>query len=176
MSKLSLQKKAQKVKLLITDCDGVLTDAGVYYSPNGEELKRFSIRDGMGVERLHKFTGIPVGIISGEDSPHLERRAKKLGIWELHLGIKDKVRVLQDIARRLSLSYGEIAYIGDDVNDLEVINMVGLSACPADAFSQVKNEVDYICQLNGGHGAFREFCEIIITFKNKEKKEDKHDE
>jgi 3-deoxy-D-manno-octulosonate 8-phosphate phosphatase (KDO 8-P phosphatase) len=160
--KKELQEKAAGVKLLLTDCDGVLTDSGVYYSPNGEELKRFSIRDGMGAERIRDLVDVDIGIISGDDSVPLRKRAEKLGIQELHVGIKDKLSVVEEIMNRRNFSAREIAYIGDDVNDLEVLSMVGFSACPADALPQVKEQVDYICRLKGGEGAFREFCELII--------------
>jgi YrbI family 3-deoxy-D-manno-octulosonate 8-phosphate phosphatase len=160
-----LYKKAARVKLLLTDCDGVLTDSGVYYSPTGEELKRFSLRDGMGVERIRKLANVDVGIISGENSLPLRKRAEKLGIHELHVGIQNKASVVENILKRKDLSFQEIAYIGDDVNDLEVLSIVGFSACPADALPVVKEQVDYICRLKGGDGAFREFCEKIIFSK-----------
>ena len=155
------------IKLLITDCDGVLTDAGVYYSANGEEMKRFSIRDGMGVERLRNLAGIETAIITGELSGSVRKRAEKLKITELHLGIKDKVACLQEILSRKNLQPAEIAYIGDDYNDLEVLQLVGLSACAADGLEEVKSSVDYICANRGGNGAFREFAEFIIRLTNK---------
>lgn len=160
-----LKEKAKKVKLLLTDCDGVLTDAGVYYSADGEELKRFSIRDGMGVERLRKTVGVETGIITGERSGSVVARAAKLQIEELHLGIKDKITCLEGILEKQGLQKEEIAYIGDDVNDLSVIPVIGLSACPADAMSMVAEKVDYLCKEKGGHGAFREFAELIISLK-----------
>lgn len=155
-------EKARFVKLLLTDCDGVLTDNGVYYSPAGELLKRFNIRDGMGVERLRTLAGVETGIISGENSAPLKRRAEKLGIEECHLGISDKAQVVRSIIAKRGLSRAELAYIGDDVNDLEVFALVGLRACPSDAFDEVIGRADMICRNKGGHGAFREFAEIII--------------
>ncbi|MGH8605749.1 MAG: KdsC family phosphatase, partial [Gammaproteobacteria bacterium] len=128
-----LIEKARLVKMLLTDCDGVLTDNGVYYSPAGELLKRFSIRDGMGVERLRTLAGIETGIISGENSAPLKRRAEKLGIEECHLGISDKAQVVRSIIAKRGLLRAELAYIGDDANDLEVFDLVGLCACPSDA-------------------------------------------
>jgi hypothetical protein len=107
-----LTRRAQAVRLLLTDSDGVLTDSGVYYSAAGEEMKRFSIRDGMGVERLRKFAGVDVGIITGEFSGPVQRRAEKLTITELHLGIKDKPAVLKDILARLELTPEQVAYMG----------------------------------------------------------------
>ena len=155
--------KAAKIKLLLTDCDGVLTDGGVYYGENGEVLKKFNIRDGMGVERLRNLANVETGIITGEVSPSVQKRAEKLKITELHLGIKDKPAILLEILKRKNLQPDEIAYIGDDVNDIEIMKMVGLTACPADAMIFNKNIANYICENKGGEGAFREFAEFIIS-------------
>ena len=158
-----LTRRAQAIRLLLTDSDGVLTDNGVYYSAAGEELKRFSIRDGMGVERLRKFAGVDVGIITGEFSGPVQRRAEKLAITELHLGIKDKPAVLRDILSRLKLKPEQVAYIGDDTNDVEIMRLVGLAACPADALPFAQAVAHYICTNRGGYGAFREVAELIIA-------------
>lgn len=157
-----LKEKAIKIKLLLTDCDGVLTDGGVYYGENGEVLKKFNIRDGMGVERLLKYANVETGIITGEVSPSVKKRAEKLKITELHLGIKDKPAVLHAILQRKNLQADEVAYIGDDTNDVEIMKLVGLTACPADAMIFTKNIAHYICENKGGEGAFREFAELII--------------
>lgn len=156
------QEKAKRIKLLLTDVDGVLTDNGVYYSEQGELMKRFSIRDGMGVERLRKLCSIDTGIVTGELSPSVARRAEKLQITHLYLGVKDKLGRLNEIMATHGLSWEEIAFIGDDVNDLEVLQRAGLSACPGDAMPQVSAIVDYHCAVRGGYGAFREFAEYII--------------
>ncbi len=163
-----IEKKAKKIKLLLTDNDGVLTDTGVYYSPKGEEFKRFSIRDGMGVERLLTEVNIETGIITGEISGSVKKRAEKLQITELHLGIKEKHKVLPSILEKRNLLAENIAYIGDDYNDLEIIKLVGLSACPSDAMPIIQGLVDYICINKGGNGAFRDFAELLIHL-NKEK-------
>ena len=163
-----MNERVQRIKFVLTDCDGVLTDAGVYYSSQGEEMKRFSIRDGMGVERLRKLIDVPTGIITGETSGSVVRRAEKLKIKELHLGIKDKPPVFQDILQRHNLKAEEVAYIGDDVNDLEVLRMAGFAACPADALPAVRNCVHYVCKSPGGHGAFRELAELIIDSRSGE--------
>lgn len=157
--------KARKIKLLLTDCDGVLTDGGVYYGEQGEVLKKFNIRDGMGVERLRKLADIQTGIITGETSPSVMKRAEKLQITELHLGIKDKLSVLMQIMVNRNLMSENIAYIGDDVNDIEIMGKVGLTACPADAVSFTKDVADYVCESKGGEGCFREFAELIIKAK-----------
>ncbi|MBB6001896.1 HAD family hydrolase [Arcicella rosea] len=160
---MSVHEKAKHIKLLITDCDGVLTDAGVYYGENGEVLKKFNIRDGMGVERLRKLANVETAIITGEVSPSVAKRAEKLKITELHLGIKDKLAVLVQIMVNRNLTKNNIAYIGDDVNDIEIMQNVGLTACPSNAISFTKEVADYICENKGGEGCFREFAELIIA-------------
>jgi 3-deoxy-D-manno-octulosonate 8-phosphate phosphatase (KDO 8-P phosphatase) len=162
-----VRNKALNIKLMLTDIDGVFTDNGVYYSANGEELKRFSFRDGMGVERLRTLIDVPTGIITKEISMPVAKRAEKLKITELHLGVHNKAEKLQEILKVRKLSHEQVAYIGDDVNDLEIIEKVGLSACPADAMQFVKEKADYICLTNGGYGCFREFAELLIAHKIK---------
>lgn len=154
--------QASRIKLVLTDCDGVLTDGGVYYSSRGEELKRFNIRDGMGVERLRNLAGVETGIVTGELSPSVVKRAEKLAIAECHLGIKDKETAVRAILARLGLEPEQVAYLGDDVNDLPAFAQVGLSACPSDAFHEVKANAHLVLESAGGHGAFREFAEIVI--------------
>jgi len=161
----TIQAKAARIKLLLTDCDGVLTDAGVYYGETGEVLKRFNIRDGMAVERLRNLVGVESGIVTGETSPSVATRAAKLKITELHLGIKDKLTLLNNILTRTGLDASEVAFIGDDVNDLEILQAVGFSACPADATRFNKAIVDYCCETKGGEGCFRELAELIIEAK-----------
>ena len=160
-----LKDKAHKIKLLLTDCDGVLTDGCVYYSERGEELKKFSLRDGMGVERLRTICGIDSGIITRENSEIVRRRGEKLKMQHLYLGIRNKKEKVLQILEEHKLSVNEIAYIGDDTNDLEVLELAGFSACPSDAFEPIKKSVHYICQSAGGAGAFREFAELIIHLR-----------
>lgn len=162
---LKLLEKAKNIKLVLTDNDGVLTDNGVYYSETGEIMKRFSIRDGMGVERL-RSVGIETGIITGELSGSVKTRAEKLKITELFQGITNKKKVFEDILKRRQLKPENIAFIGDDINDYEIIKSVGLSASPADGMSYIKEIVDYVCSENGGYGAFREFAELIIALNS----------
>jgi 3-deoxy-D-manno-octulosonate 8-phosphate phosphatase (KDO 8-P phosphatase) len=150
------------IKLVITDCDGVLTDNGVYYDASGEVLKRFSIRDGMGVERL-RVHGVETAIISGEASPSLRARAAKLQISEQHLGVRNKIAVLEDLCDRKGLDEDEVAYIGDDVNDIPIMRRVGLSGCPSDATSFARDVADVVCRASGGNGAFREFAEAVLN-------------
>lgn len=158
-----VRARARRVRLVVTDCDGVLTDGGVYYSDAGEALKRFHIRDGMGVERLRELAGIETAIVSGERSPSLEKRAEKLVITECRLGVRDKAAVIKEIARERGLPLESLAYIGDDVNDLEPMALVGLAACPGDACDEVRVRARLVTAARGGHGAFREFAEVLIA-------------
>ena len=164
---VSLQSKIKKIMLVLTDCDGVLTDTGVYYSDQGEVMKRFSIRDGMGIERLRNLVNIETGIVTGETSGSVKKRAEKLKIKELHLGCKDKAVVLQEIMKRKKIKADNIAFIGDDMNDFDIMRKVGLAACPGDAIDQIKKISDYVCTNRGGFGAFRELAELIIKEKLK---------
>ncbi len=164
VSKKELKRRARNIKLVLADCDGVLTDTGVYFGENGEVMKRFSIRDGMGTQRL-RAAGIETGYISGEISPSLKKRAEKLKLAHLYLGIEDKLSTLRHILSSSDLQFPNIAYIGDDVNDLEIINEVGklgLTATPADGMPAIKKSVHYVCKAKGGYGAFRDFAEWIL--------------
>jgi 3-deoxy-D-manno-octulosonate 8-phosphate phosphatase (KDO 8-P phosphatase) len=160
------KERAAAIRLVVTDVDGVLTDNGVYYSENGEVMKRFSIRDGMGVERLRNLCGIETAIVTGETSPSVSRRAEKLGIQQVYLGVKDKRAAVEEMMVARGFAWTQIAYIGDDVNDLTVLEKVGLSACPADAMEAVSRIVHFRCVVKGGYGAFREFAEWLIHSKN----------
>ena len=157
--------RAAGVRLLLTDCDGVLTDGSVYCSPEGEGLLRFSRRDGMGIARL-RDAGIDTGIVTRESSPIVAQRARKLGITELHQGATDKRTVVEGIAARLNLSLGQIAFIGDDVNDLDVLQMVGFSAAPANAETVVRQSVHFVSRRGGGRGALRDVAEAILVARN----------
>jgi len=140
-----------------------MTDTGVYYSDKGEEFKRFSIRDGLGVERLREICGIHTGIITGEVSGSVRKRAEKLKITHLYLGAKKKHEVFEEILKENDLKPENIAYIGDDMNDLEIMKMCVLTASPSDAFDEIRHISDYVCEHKGGNGAFREFAELIIA-------------
>ncbi len=163
---LHLKEKAEKIKVILTDVDGVLTDTGIYYGPQGEALKRYSVRDGMGIERLRKYAGIETIIITGENSPAVKSRAEKLKMQEFYLGVNNKTEVLEIIKRKNGFTKDEIAYIGDDSNDYDVIKQCGFTATPNDGMNFIKEIVDYICDTKAGYGAFREFAEIILAFKN----------
>ncbi|MEI6692287.1 MAG: HAD-IIIA family hydrolase [Chlorobium sp.] len=162
-----LRNRAKKIKLVISDNDGVFTDNGVYYSERGEEMKRYSIRDGMGVERL-KNEGIDTCIMTGEVSPSIKKRTEKLGMKRLYLGVKDKFSMLETVLNETGLKTDELAYIGDDVNDVDILKEIakdGLTACPQDATFFVLPYVHYRAQADGGHGAFRDFAEWLISLR-----------
>lgn len=159
-------ERALRVKLLVMDVDGTLTDGAMYYSENGEQLKRFNTRDGMGITLLHK-ANIQTAIITSEHSPIVVRRAEKLRIQEVMLGSKDKTTTLLDMARRLDFVPEDIAYIGDDVNDLHVMRLCGFSACPVDAVQTIRETAHLVLQKTGGNGAVREFAEFILVTQGK---------
>ncbi len=159
--------RAKRLKLVLSDNDGVLTDTGVYYNDQGEVMKRFSIRDGMGVERLRNI-GVQTAIITGENSGSVKTRAEKLKLPYLYLGVKDKLAKLDVILKETGYAIDELAYIGDDTNDrriIEAISPSGLTACPGDAMPVIQEMVHYKCKAVGGYGAFREFAELIISLR-----------
>ena len=157
----SLIPRLKKIKMLATDVDGVLTDSGMYYSENGDELKKFNTRDGMGLVLLRN-AGFIVAIVTSEDTKIVERRAAKLKITDLLQGIRDKVAALEILMKRHNLKWEEVAYIGDDVNDLDVMRHVGFAAAPADATEQNKKLAHYVTKRKGGDGCVREICDIVL--------------
>ncbi|HEX9251084.1 MAG TPA: HAD-IIIA family hydrolase [Ignavibacteriaceae bacterium] len=163
---LHLKEKAEKIKVILTDVDGVLTDTGIYYGKDGEAFKRFSIRDGMGVERLRKYANIETIIITGENSNTVKTRAEKLKMKEFYLGVNKKEDVLESIKKKNGFEKENIAYIGDDANDFDVMQLCGFTAVPNDGMNFIKDIADYVCETSAGYGAFREFAELILAFKN----------
>ena len=162
-----LRRRAKKIRLVLTDSDGVLTDTGVYYSDSGEAFKRFSIRDGMGVELLRQ-AGIETTIITGELSPSVQQRAAKLQLQYCYLGVRDKRARLERILLETGLTVDQLAYIGDDVNDLGIIDAIrgaGLTGAPGDAVPVVRKAVQYRTTARAGYGAFREFADWILRLR-----------
>lgn len=148
-------------KLILTDIDGVWTDGGMYYDQSGNEWKKFNTSDSAGVLWCKKMK-IPVGIITGEDTDIVKRRAEKLKISILHQGISDKLTVAKTICKELQISLNDVAYIGDDIGDLELLTNVGISAAPNNAPIYIKSKVDFVTEKAGGEGAFREFVETVL--------------
>ena len=162
--KQKVQNKCKRIKIVLTDVDGVLTNSDQYFSENGEIMKRFHVIDGMGVNIL-KRNKIPTIIVTKERSEIVKKWAKDVNIHRVLMGIKNKETVLTKLCKEFNLQPNQIAFIGDDVNDLPLLKLVGISASPCDAINQVKNSVKYVCTCNGGQGAFREFADFILTQK-----------
>ncbi|MDE3059219.1 MAG: HAD-IIIA family hydrolase [Bacteroidota bacterium] len=156
-----LKSQLTKIKLFATDVDGVLTDGGMYYSENGTELKKFNTRDGMGMVLLRN-AGISIAIITSEDTEVVRRRAEKLQVKDLIQGAKDKVAAMEKLLARRSLAWNEIAYIGDDVNDTELLKRVGFAATPADGIERNKAIAHYVTKKKGGEGCVREVCDLLL--------------
>ncbi len=158
-------KNLSKIKMLVMDVDGTLTDGKIYVGDSGEVFKAFNVKDGYRLINLEKYNMIPV-IITGKISEILSKRAAELKIEEVYQGVDDKLKVLDEVIKRYQLTYENVAYIGDDVNDLDCMKVCYLKACPADAMNEVIDEVDYVCKSNGGNGAVREFIDLIVMRKN----------
>jgi len=151
----------KSIRLFATDVDGVLTDAGMYYSESGDEWKKFNTRDGMGIKLLQK-AGLITAIVTQERTKLVARRAEKLAIPEVHQGAMDKLSVVREMASRYGITLEQVAYIGDDINDVETLKAVGFSAAPADGLPDVLAVVDYVCRNKGGEGAVREVIDMIL--------------
>ncbi len=167
LSLSELRTRARRLRLVVSDNDGVLTDAGVYYSERGEELKRFSVRDGMGVERLRQ-AGVTTGILTREISGCVKARGQKLKLPFVWLGVLDKCAHLDTILQEAKIDIAELAFIGDDVNDTELMRTVGeagLTAAPYDAMAIARDSAHYVCRSSGGFGAFRDFAEWILELR-----------
>jgi len=156
-----LAERCRKLKLILSDVDGVMTDGRVLLMHDGREAQAFHIRDGMGIVLAHR-AGLKTGIVSGRLSPLVAQRASQLGMQIVRQGISSKVAVLHEILEENELSSAEVAYMGDDVNDLQVMLEVGLSAAPADAPLEVRAQAFMVTDATGGHGCLREFIEAIL--------------
>ena len=159
----TIQSKCKKIKLILSDVDGVLTDGGMYYSDQGEIMKKFNTRDGMAILLLEK--NIPTILISGENSKIVIARAKKIHAAEAIIRIKNKEILLPKLCKKYNVKNSEIAYIGDDLNDFKIMEKVGFSVTPNDGIEKIKKIADYICKKNGGEGAFREMADLILQYK-----------
>lgn len=159
-----LVERAKKIKLLLMDCDGVLTDGKLYFSENGESLKVFHVRDGQGIVDWHK-AGFISGIISGRSSKTVERRANELGIKFIRQGSSNKLLDFEEIVEEIGLTAEEVAFIGDDIPDIPLLNTVGFSATVADAAVAVFSNVHYITKKTGGNGAIRELSDFLLKCK-----------
>lgn len=149
-------------KLFITDIDGVMTDGGMYYTAEGDVMKRFSVKDGWGVIFLRDL-GIPVAIMTGENSPVVAKRAEKLKIEHCYLGVKDKLSLARELCSDMGITLDDVAYIGDDLNDVALLREAGFRGCPANTPGYVRSLANYPGSVHGGFGAFREFVEAVLA-------------
>lgn len=161
-----IRKKAQKIKLLLLDVDGVLTDGGILMDDRGGEIKRFDVRDGHGIRLLIR-AGIQVGLITGRSSKVVNYRAKDLGIRMLYQKVYNKIEVYQKIKRKTGLKDPEIAYVGDDLVDLPIMRRVGLAMTVRDCWQELKPVADYVTSEAGGRGAVREIVELLLRAQSK---------
>ncbi|QMU64027.1 MAG: HAD hydrolase family protein [Flavobacteriaceae bacterium] len=153
------------IRLFLTDIDGVWTDGGMYYDEKGNEYKKFNTSDSAGI-LFCRLISIHTGIITGENSMAVKKRAEKLKIEHCFLGIKDKVSIAEKLLEELRLNWNEVAYVGDDINDIELLKKVGLSASPVSASEYVKELVDWVIPVKGGDGVFRHFVEKYLKEQN----------
>lgn len=158
--------KAEKIKLIVLDVDGTMTDGTIFLNNDGIETKAFNVKDGFSIVNGIK-EGLKFGIITGRKSALVDKRAEELGIEYVFQGIGNKVEKLDELLKELNLAYEEVAYMGDDVNDLSVIKVAGLSAAPSDAVEEVLSKVHIVTKAIGGKGAVREFVEFIMKSQNK---------
>ena len=162
------KEQLKKIKLILTDVDGVLTDGGRYYSEKGEIIKKFHVRDGMGINILLR-NGISTAIVTKENSRIVKKWAIEMNVSKVYSGLKVKEKKLDKICKDFQVSPSEIAFIGDDVNDIELMKKVGFAATPYDGVLHVKKIVNYVCKSSGGNGAVREIGDLILKeiFPNK---------
>ena len=159
--KKKILKKLKNIRLLISDVDGVLTDGGMYYSEKGEILKKFNAKDGMGVEILLR-SKVKTVLLTRENSSIVKKRGAKIKAAATYIGTFNKELQLHKICKKFQVSPTEIAYIGDDLNDSEIMKLVGFAATPLDGIKDLRKIVDYVCRNNGGNGAFREIADLIV--------------
>lgn len=152
----------KRIRLVATDVDGVLTDGGLYYSDSGEQAKKFNAWDGLGLVLL-KQAGLVTAVITMDQTPLVKIRAAKLGISDVHQGVKDKLAVLKELSLKYGIPLEEIAYVGDDITDLPALRAVGFSAAPANGREPVRKKVRYVCKAKGGEGAVREVADLILA-------------
>jgi 3-deoxy-D-manno-octulosonate 8-phosphate phosphatase (KDO 8-P phosphatase) len=161
-----LTRRARAVELLVFDVDGVLTDGGLYYGPTGEALKRFDVKDGHGLV-LARLVGLRAAVLTARKSDMVAKRGAELGLCAIEQGHKDKKKGLLEMLGRLGLGPEACAYMGDDVNDLAPMALVGLPACPSDAVPEVRQRALFVAQGTGGHGAARELVELCLKASNR---------
>lgn len=158
---MNLKDKAQKIKLLAFDIDGVMTDGSITYDENGTEYKTFNAKDGHGLAKMAR-SGFITAIITGRNNGTVDKRAQDLHITEVYQGVKNKLPILQALMEHYGLDFSQVAYMGDDEPDIPILENVGIAACPADAVPRVKKVCNFKSKLPGGHGAVRELCDFVF--------------
>lgn len=161
MTKLKAEEAAKKIKMLVFDVDGVMTDGSITYDENGVEYKTFNAKDGHGVVRMNK-SGFITAIITARNNGTVSHRAKNLNFTELYQGYKYKLPVLEELMHKYNLSYENVSYMGDDLPDICILEKVGLACCPSDAVKEVQNICNFVSSYGGGKGAVRELCDFIL--------------
>ncbi len=157
---MDLKEKASKIKLLVFDIDGVMTDGSITYDENGVEYKTFNAKDGHGLAKMIK-NGLMTAVITGRRNGTVDRRAVDLRFTEVYQGVKNKLPILEAIMQKYELDFSQVSYMGDDEPDIPILEKVGISACPSDAVKKVRNICDFISEKGGGKGAVRELCDLI---------------
>lgn len=157
----SVYKKAAKIKLVILDIDGVLTDGMIYMSPEGEAFQAFNVKDGRGIQDLEAI-GVSVAVMSGRSSASARHRLERLGVTEIHQGLADKIPTLNRLVDEKQVTLDQVAYIGDDTIDIDILKMVGLPVAPQDAHKSVLTHAAWVTPHGGGKGAVRDLCDLIV--------------
>ena len=161
---MSPEERARQIELVVFDVDGVLTDGGLWYGPQGEAIKRFDVKDGHAMV-LARLVGLPVALLTARTSPIVEARAAELKLAKVFQGRRLKGPAFEELCAEMKVAPAHAAYMGDDVNDLPLLRKVGLSACPADARPEVREAVHFVARASGGRGAVREVCDLILKAK-----------
>lgn len=164
---MDLKEKASKIKLLVFDVDGVMTDGSITYDENGVEYKTFNAKDGHGLAKMIR-NGFMTAVITGRRNGTVDRRAEDLRFTEVYQGVKNKLPILEGIMQKYELTFDEVSYMGDDEPDIPILEKVGISACPADAVENVKKVCNFVSSKDGGKGAVRELCDFVFDNKKED--------
>lgn len=161
----AFKEQLKTVKLLSLDVDGILTDGGLYYTETGDELRKFNVKDGMGMKNA-RAAGVELCIISASTTNAIQERGKRLGLTHVYTGAKNKIEILQKICDELNISLENVAHMGDDLNDISIMEKIGTPITVGDAMEEVKRKTVYITQKNGGQGAVREICDLLVMLNS----------
>lgn len=161
----AFKEQLKTVKLLSLDVDGILTDGGLYYTETGDELRKFNVKDGMGMKNA-RAAGVELCIISASTTNAIQERGKRLGLTHVYTGAKNKIDILQKICDELNISLDNVAHMGDDLNDIPIMEKIGTPITVGDAMEEVKRKTVYITQKNGGQGAVREICDLLVMLNS----------